>query len=177
MYPTFSKRGRKRGMTPSVPSPRPGSVRAVLLTIVWIACRNAILLDAAHSDLELLSEILANLAMNDALSPISPQPPAQAPAYPPPAHPSPSFSHTYSNHSSSGSERPSNPSNGLATIMESPLAVLAHISSLEEADDQGTDDEGMEVLGNGRYLGQKKALPERYFAGGQHAVANGRESS
>ncbi|KAL8277109.1 hypothetical protein RQP46_010537 [Phenoliferia psychrophenolica] len=144
VYPTFSKRGRKRGLTP-----------------------NAILLDAAHSDLELLEEILANLAMNSALSPADPHPPSQQAAYPPPpAHPSPAFSTTYSQTSSGSGDRPlSSGGAGLATIMESPLAVLAHISSLEEVDGQGTDDEGIECPGSVRFPGQKK-VPERYFAGG-----------
>lgn len=128
-----------------------------------------IMLGKAHQDVE---DALAALTLCDPRSTSRPPPPTSS-------FPSPTFSTGYPVRSPSSSSdfRPEagptsslRASNSLAKIMESPLAVLAHISSLEETgDDAGTDDEGLDppVGSSSRSVALKKSLPARYFAGGE----------
>ncbi|GAA5876348.1 hypothetical protein JCM1840_003621 [Sporobolomyces johnsonii] len=137
-YPVFAKRGRKRTMTP-----------------------NQALLENVHRDLEQALTLLRHSALSPPSSietRTSPLPPLAPPLPAPPTH-------SYGAPTIEGGDDEDVESRELKTVIESPLAVLAHISSLKVS--ESTEEE------SGKSFLPKKdeAGPaEGYFATGLYQL-------
>ncbi|GAA5935525.1 uncharacterized protein JCM15063_001064 [Sporobolomyces koalae] len=139
-YPVFAKRGRKRTMTP-----------------------NQVLLENCHRDIEQALAILASGSPHTVPPPL------------PPIHPQPPSQRESSTSQSplvftAGDEEESGSARELKDVLENPLALLAHISSLKVGGDSTTDEESGKLFLPQQTNREPEPTVEGYFATGLYQL-------
>ncbi|GAA5871420.1 hypothetical protein JCM16303_000748 [Sporobolomyces ruberrimus] len=144
VYAAFAKRGRKRSMTP-----------------------NQALLENCHRDIEQALAILASRSPSHVVPP----------PLPPISHHTPSHSHHPSSNSHAPStfgptveEEESGSTKELKDVLENPLALLAHISSLKVGGDSTTDEESGKHFLPQQTSRDAEPTVEGYFATGLYQL-------